>query len=156
MRVGLDPALGLLPPLMDTPEARAMIVAICLQESRLITRRQFGGPARGYPQFELGEHPTDGVSGILNHPKTAHLARRLCLDLDIGPTPAEVYHAVEFNDVLACGFARLSLWTIPRRLPMRGERDEGWQQYLQAWNPGTPRPETWPENFVDAWHMVNS
>ena len=40
-------ALSLLPPKMDTPEARAMLGAIALQESALRYRQQVGGPAKG-------------------------------------------------------------------------------------------------------------
>ena len=54
LRFAIDPALSLLPPVMDTRAARAMIISICLQESRLQHRRQIGGPARGFAQFERG------------------------------------------------------------------------------------------------------
>jgi hypothetical protein len=71
MHHGLTPALSLLPPRMDTPEARALVLAICLQESGgLYNRLQIGGgPARGYPQFEKGaKAKPGGVYALLNHP----------------------------------------------------------------------------------------
>ena len=58
-------ALALLPPQMDTQEARAMLIAIALQESRLTYRKQIGGPARGLHQFETG-----GVRAVLRHAAT--------------------------------------------------------------------------------------
>jgi hypothetical protein len=149
MRLGLEPALDLLPPQMDTADARAFLIAIALQESRLIHRRQIGGPARGYFQFELA-----GVDAVLTHHRSGDLALRLCLDLDIGPTVPAVYQAIEFNDVVAAGFARLLIWTLPTSLPRRTEFAESYAQYLAAWNPGRPRPQTWEGNFLDAWAQV--
>ncbi|WP_185950009.1 hypothetical protein [Bordetella trematum] len=44
----INPALALLPPGMDTPAARVMLLSIGLHESRFLHRRQLGnGPARG-------------------------------------------------------------------------------------------------------------
>lgn len=48
---------------MDSAAARCQMLAIGLQESRLQHRRQNGGPARGFWQFEKG----GGVKGILFH-----------------------------------------------------------------------------------------
>ncbi|OMG90710.1 hypothetical protein [Achromobacter xylosoxidans] len=42
----INPTLALLPAAMDTPAARVMLLAIGLQESRFVRRRQIGGPAR--------------------------------------------------------------------------------------------------------------
>ena len=147
--IGLSSALGLLPALMDTADARALVLAICLQESGLEARRQMGGgPARGYPQFEL-----TGIEGVLTHYATRDHARRLCLALDIGPTGPAVYEAIEYNDVLAAGFARLNLWWLPQRLPEQTMPDVGWTQYLQTWNPGKPRLASWDENWTRAWSV---
>ena len=44
-------ALALLPSAMDTPQAHCMLLAIGLQESRFVHRRQIGGPACGFWQF---------------------------------------------------------------------------------------------------------
>jgi len=149
LRLGLEPAMDLLPPQMDTADARAFLIAIALQESRLIHRRQIGGPARGYFQFELA-----GVDGVLTHHRSGDVAMRLCLELDIGPTAPLVYEAIEFNDVLACGFARLLIWTIPAPLPKRTNFAESYAQYLAGWRPGRPRPATWENYFLDAWTQV--
>ena len=157
LRTAVAPALGLLPEAMQTSDAHAMLIAIALQESGLHARRQlFNGPGRSYFQFELGAHPTDGVTGVLNHPRSAARVHEFCLALDIGPTPPAVYEAIEFHDVLACGCARLLLWTLPRRLPQKDESFEGWRQYLELWRPGKPHKETWAQNFLDAWQIVSA
>lgn len=149
-RIVLTPALGLLPSHMDSPAARAMIVAICLQESRLRHRKQIGGPARGFAQFERG----GGVRGVLMHPATKDHAAAVCVQLSYTPTPEVVYDALSDNDVLAAVFARLLLWTLPQALPGPGEADKGWQQYLSAWRPGKPHPETWAAFYDEAWGKI--
>jgi len=149
IQVGIVPALGLLPKQMDSPAAKAMIIAICLQESRLEHRRQISGPARGYPQFEMG-----GIRGVLKHPASAPHAVMLCADLDCEAKVDAVYTAIEYSDVIAAGFARLLLWTLPDPLPAQHETEEGWRQYLDAWRPGLPHRETWNAFFDLAWEMV--
>lgn len=151
MQLAIDPALALLPRTMDTAEARAMLIAICLQESKLEKRRQGGdGPARSYAQFEKG-----GVRGILTHRLSAGKLKNICGALDIPATVSGIHQAMEFNDVLAAVCARLLLWTVPAHLPTADEPEEGWRQYLEAWRPGKPHPSTWPEHYARAWLIVN-
>lgn len=147
--LALAPALRLLPSRMDTPEARALIVAIALQESKLLARRQFGGPARSYLQFELS-----GIRGVLTHRATSALAAGICEAVDVAATAASVYVAIEYHDVLACVFGRLLLWTLPAPMPGRDNNEEAWQQYLAAWRPGKPRSADWSANFARAWALV--
>src|SRR5699024_10369063 len=65
----LDPALSLLPAVMDTHQARVMLLAIALQESDLAYREQIGGPAHGLWMFERG----GGVKGVqVFQPRPAH------------------------------------------------------------------------------------
>lgn len=139
IRFGLDPALALLPRQMDTPEARAMIIAICLQESGLLHRRQLGGPARGFAQFEQG----GGVKGVLAHRSSKAYAVALCEALSIPVDIPVVYEALAWNDVLAAGFARLLLWTLPQPLPSLDDEDGAWAQYIDAWRPGKPHRDRW-------------
>jgi hypothetical protein len=148
----LVPAMTLLPLTMDSLEARAMVIAICLQESRLIYRQQLGGPAHGYAQFELG----GGVRGVLTHAASKRLAQAVlgALDYSPGASPAEVYAAIEHHDILAAALARLLLWTLPQPLPGQNAPDLGWQQYLQAWRPGKPHRDTWDGFFNQAWATV--
>jgi hypothetical protein len=148
--VGLTPGFALLPAHMDSPRARAMVLAICLQESGLNHRRQIGGPARGYAQFERG----GGVRGVLSHSTTAGFAQTVCGHLDIPASVDAVYTALEFNDPLAVAFARLLLWTDPGALPDQHSDDEGWRLYLRTWRPGKPHPKTWSGYFGVAHSLV--
>ncbi len=145
-KIALSPALSLLPPKMDSLQARAMIIAICLQESRLEHRKQVGGPARGFAQFEQG-----GVRGVIAHPATAEIIRNVCRKLVVPLVPFECYEAVTYNDILACCFTRLLLWTLPGPLAEKEEAQKGWEQYLSAWRPGKPRRESWDAYFNTAW-----
>lgn len=141
------PALKLLPPNMDTPAARIMMIAIGLQESRLTKRVQMnGGPAHGLWQFERG----GGVHGVLTHAATKAHALKLCETFKVRPTAADVWSALPFNDVLAAGFARLLLWSDPKALPNAQEVDKAWALYIRTWRPGQPHPETWCALYTQA------
>lgn len=158
LRIGIRPALSLLPPAMSSAEAEAFLLAIAIQESDgLRARRQYlGGPARSFWQAEEG----GGFKGVLTHPATAAHARALCRTLVVPPTYTAVYVAIEFHDVLAAGFARLLLWTLPSRLPRRHEPDEAWRQYADkdtgAWRPGKPHPSKWPASWAQAWQAIDA
>lgn len=148
----LTPALRLLPSPMDTLPARAMVIAICLQESRLLHRHQIGGPAHGYAQFELG----GGVRGVLAHSASRQHIQTVLAALDYDPAAdaTSCYAAIEHNDILAAAFARLLLWTLPDTLPGRAAAALGWAQYLKAWRPGKPHRATWDACFARAWNVV--
>lgn len=137
----------------DTVEARAMLLAIGLQESRFTHRAQVRGPARGFWQFEAG-----GVSGVLTHkassaPALEALALLQYADLGepLRATAIRVHGIIEHNDVLAAVLARLLLWTLPGSLPKAGQAEEGWRAYTSAWRPGSPHRETWDSFFAEAW-----
>jgi hypothetical protein len=143
--------LALLPAKMDSIAAQAMLLAIGLQESEFEARVQGGGgPARGFWQFESG----GGVKGVLEHATTKPIIGHICRILQYGCTRKECFEAIAHNDVLACAFARLLLWTAPGLLPKAHEADKGWEQYLETWRPGKPHRETWDENFASAWRIV--
>lgn len=148
----LVPALRLLPLKMDSPAARAMVVAICLQESRLKYRRQNGGPARGYAQFEQG----GGVRGVLTHAASKPHIQVVLTALDYSPDAdaLDCYAAIEHNDILAAAFARLLLWTLPQALPVQNAPGSAWTQYTEAWRPGKPIRETWDGFYEQAWEIV--
>lgn len=150
IHLGLDPALALLPKEMDSVRARAFVIAICLQESKLEHRRQGGGgPARSYAQFERA-----GILGVLTHEQSQAHASAICALLDVKPLVSNIYTAIEFNDVLAAAFTRLLIWTLPQALPRRDEHQAAWTQYLEAWRPGKPRPQSWSEYYAQAWDLV--
>lgn len=144
VRQAVDEALGLLPNAMDTADARVMIYAIGLQESRFQHRRQLvkkagelvpEGPAKGFWQFERG----GGCRGVLEHWASRDLARTLCVAHGVHATPQALWDALEHNDVLAASIARLLLWTDPKPLPKRNEagaEEAGWAYYLRTWRPG--------------------
>lgn len=158
----LDSGLSLLPDRMDSPEARVLLVTIGLQESGFEHRWQIRGPARGFWQFEQ-----IGINGVLEHytvydtvVNTLHgrrtsikdLLADLLYDLHI---PDEICHeAVAYNDALACVFARLLLWTIPRALPAIGDENQAWDQYIEAWRPGKPHRSRWSDNYHQAREIV--
>ena len=150
LNIFLDCALKFLPEKMDTVEARAMLLAIALQESAITYRKQINGPGCGYWQFEK----SGGVAGVLTHRATREICDKLIFRLDfgrLGPAPETVYVATVYNTALAAGLARLLLWTHPDALPETGDRLIAWEYYLECWRPGTPRPATWNENFHLAW-----
>lgn len=144
----IDPALDLLPARMDTPEARVMLLAIGMQESRLVHRRQIKGPARGFWQFEQG----GGVRGVLNHDVSARHANMVCAVRGVWPKSESVYKAIENDDVLAAAFARLLLWTDPKPIPT--DKDAAWALYERTWRPGRPHKESWEAFFEAAQKYV--
>lgn len=133
----IRPTLVMISPASMGVDAERMLLAIALQESGLKYRQQVGGPARGLWQFEKG----GGVKGVLTHPSSAAKAAKLCADLLYEADADTVHQAIRDNDLLACGFARLLLWTDSAPLPITAE--EGWKYYFRNWRPGKPHPETW-------------
>jgi hypothetical protein len=151
IRNALVPALRLLPPWMDTAPARAMVLAICLQESGLEHRRQVGGPARGYAQFEQA-----GVHGVMTHDATWKLVENVLVALDypVDYDEAQCHAAIEHNDILAAAFARLLLWTLPDKLPAQTAPSTAWSQYAAACPAARPRRESWDEYFSEGWDLA--
>ncbi|MCH4575012.1 hypothetical protein ACOTCJ_11505 [Achromobacter xylosoxidans] len=147
----ITPALALLPAGMDTPAARVMLMAIGLQESRFTHRQQIGGPARGFWQFEKGTRASrGGVWGVFLHAASKDHLVVLCKARSVACDPDAIYAALEYDDVLAAGVARLLLWTDPKALPAVGDADAGWALYLRTWRPGKPHPHTWPDLYRQA------
>ena len=148
IRDAINPALSLLPGAMDSPQARIMLLSIGLQESRFEHRRQMdNGPARGLWQFEEGTRVTrGGVYGVYLHDSSRYWLDRLCASRGVQFLPSSIYQALEIDDVLAAGVARLMLFTDPQRLPRTDDADGAWGLYLRTWRPGRPRPDTWPAN----------
>lgn len=136
----INPGLALLPLAMDDEKAIVMLLTIGQQESRFEHRRQMGnGPARGFWQFERG----GGVKGVMTHHTTTGHAHRLCSELDVPWDAAAIWAALETNDLLACGFARLLLYSDPKKLPSVWDQDAAWDLYARTWRPGKPHRETW-------------
>ena len=146
----MSPALSLLPAKMDSAAARCQMLAIGLQESRFLHRRQIGGPARGFWQFEKG----GGVRGVLFHATTQEQAQVVCKARGVPATMDAVYEALDKDDVLAAAFARLLLWTDPRPLPALGDAGTAWALYQRTWRPGKPHPQTWGDLYSRALEAV--
>ena len=145
---GLD-ILRLLGGPSNTPAARRVLLAIARQEGGpQFARRQVDGPARGAWQFERG----GGVHGVMYHPASTHLARDLVKHYGVIWDERMIHPALEHIDGLACGFARLLLWTDPMPFPV--DAGAGWQAYLRSWRPGRPHPAAWPENWRIASEVV--
>ena len=140
---------ALCPQVLDSQAAKAMLMAIAMQESRFDARRQIGGPARGFWQFELG-----GIRGILNHRASQPIIFSVLDRLDYDHQPETSYAAIEHNDVLAFAYARCLLWTLPDPLPLPHETEEGWRQYVEGWRPGRSRRDSWSAFFDKAWEMT--
>ncbi|CUJ60349.1 Uncharacterised protein [Achromobacter xylosoxidans] len=151
----INPALALLPAGMDTPAARVMLLAIGLQESRFLHRRQIAGPARGFWQFEKGTRASrGGVWGVFLHAASKDHLAALCKARSVSCDPDAIYAALEYDDVLAAGVARLLLWTDPKALPAVGDADAAWALYLRTWRPGKPKPDSWPDLYRQAAAQV--
>lgn len=153
----IDPAMALLARVPDNREVRCLLLAIGLQESRFEFRRQLGnGPARGFWQFELGSHVSrGGVWGVFLHPASAGLLRQLCAARGVVCEPSAIWRAIEHDDMLAAGLARLLILTDPFKLPALGDVDGAWRLYAQrCWRPGKPHPQTWPGYYAQALAFV--
>lgn len=139
----INEALGMLPEKMDSTMARIMMIAIGLQESRFKYRKQIGGPAKGWAQFERN----GGVRGVMNHHSSKSYAVQVCSKLGVPFNTTSVYNALEHDDVLAAAFARLLLWTDPHSLPQIDDVDGAWDYYIRNWRPGKPHRHTWDELY---------
>lgn len=146
IETAINPAMKLLPAKMSSTKSLIMLLAIGLQESRFEHRRQIGGPARGFWQFERG----GGVKGVMTHKASKTHAEALCKARGVEFSPQSVYEALERDDVLAAGFARLLLYTDPKALPEPGDEQGAWDLYLRVWRPGKPHRHTWDALYARA------
>lgn len=153
----VEPALDLIQEIggpRRTKAATRLLLAIARQEGGPgLARYQMldggrKGPARGVWQFELG----GGVAGVLGHSSSAKAAQALAVARGVRLNSREIWAALEQDDILACGFARLLLLTDPDPLPTRS--DTAWAYYLRTWRPGKPRPKHWAENWRAAGEVL--
>lgn len=147
------PALTWLATVAPMPvERRALVpvMAIAGQESNWEFRRQIGGPARSYWQFEQG----GGLAGLLAFPRARDWLRMACASLDVPFESSVIFEAMAWNDSLAAVMARLLLWTDPHPLPEVGQQPETWDYYIRNWRPGLPHPEVWPSRYLASMELV--
>ena len=161
----ITPALALLPGKMDSREARVLLLAIGLQESRFEHRFQIvpgrpgaKGPARGFWQFELGTAASKGgVWGVFLHPDTNSLLKAVAAARGVPASPSNIWQAIESDDVLAAGVARLLIYTDSLKLPVLGDVAGAWKLYAaRCWRPGKPHPETWAGYYAQALEGINA
>ena len=161
LKTAIIPALSLLDSELNTRPARAMLIAIALQESGLRARRQMlengkqwweskPGPANGLWQFERD----GGVRGVMRHPAASAIVLPVIDALLYPRDPYAVHEALIHNDVLACVLARALLYSTPDAMPRPNEADKGWAIYLKAWRPGKAHPEVWANHYRTAWAAV--
>ena len=162
LKTAIIPSLSLLDPKLDAPAARAMLIAIALQESGLKARRQMleardhwweskPGKGHGFWQFER-DGATRGV--MVRHAAASAIVLPVLAELLYPPDPYAVHEAIIHNDVLACVLARALLYSVPASLPGQDEPGNGWEQYLSVWRPGRPKPDTWEAHYRTAWDVV--
>lgn len=159
LHTAINPALQILPKRMHSDAACVMMLAAGLQESRLQFRFQkvagdpyAKGPARGLWQFERG-----GVFCVMTNRATDAYAKVLCKARGVPFDQVLIHARLEFDDVLAAGFARLLLFADPRPLPTaHADPEAAWQCYLRNWRPGRPHRETWDEFHAQARAQVLS
>jgi hypothetical protein len=143
----VNPSLSLLAGLVKIPvsdAARVLTMTIAGQESNWAARRQIGGPARSYWQFEQG----GGVAGLFH--VTPHQLAEVCKYFDVPFDIQTVFEAMAWHDPLACCMARLLLFTDAAPLPAVGEVDQAWSYYQRTWRPGAPHPEFWAQKYAFA------
>lgn len=120
-----------------TDEARVLTMTIAGQESGWQYRKQVGGPAHSYWQFEK----MGGVVEVLQ--KCTKQINAVCKMWDIPANVTDVYEAMSWHDPLATAMARLLLWQDAAPLPAVGDKKAAWDYYLRNWRPGMPHPEAW-------------
>lgn len=126
-------AFNALPVKMAGMQARLMLLAINLQEDPQQLRQQVGGPAKSLWQGEQG----GGLcTGVFMHSATKRDAGNLATLRDVACDPHSIYLAIEKDDVLAAGLARLLLWSDPKPLPKLGAVREAFDLYVSTWRPG--------------------
>jgi len=96
------------------------------------------------------------VHGVRLHPATSAAAARLYQARGVQARDVAIWDAIEHDDVLAAGLARLLLWSDSGRLPAVGDADAAWSLYLRTWRPGKPHPQTWPDLYRQAVAEVQS
>lgn len=156
LRTAIEPAGAELARagVLDSAPARRFVLAIALQESGLRHRRQVSadgtesGPASGFAQFEKG----GACAGLLSHRVAAPILRKLLEDYNVEPTSLSLWTAIQYQDIVAAGAARLLIHTLPQKLP--STEAEGWEQYLDGWRPGKPRADAWAANWATAGAAV--
>jgi len=149
------PGLKKLPNVSLTPQSVAMLMAIGLHESNLINRYSqpidklmHKGDSRGLWQFT--KNMVDKVLSGTTKERALDLCR-----IYVGSLSTDAIWAnLEWQDELACQFARLLLLRDPAALPaaIANNGVAAWDCYLRNW--GGANTETRRKNFISIWEQV--
>lgn len=144
------PTLAPLGAPFDTRDARLMLVAAGMQESRFEARDQgdpdVPGPARGLWQFEKIACRDFVERG---HRRLQHAVR--CRRAIGVLEPMRLWWLIGEPrfDPVACLLARDALFRhVAEPLPQPGDVDEAWRQYVAAWKPGQRDRERWTRSYA--------
>jgi hypothetical protein len=88
----------------------------------------------------------------IKHPKAGPMMRQILEAYNVEATAPAMWEAMRYQDIVAAAAARLLVYTLPGALA--ATQDEGWNQYVSAWRPGKPHPESWPKNWMLAGAAV--
>lgn len=153
IRESINPALQLLPPVMDSISARIQLCATAVQESRIEVRKQIKGPAVSFYQFEK-----IGIQDVLERATSAQHAKKICDVFDVAPEVNAIYALMQKpeGDILASAFARLNYWNDRAPLPSHTapvsvREAAAWAYYIKVWRPGKPHLSSWPMAYWRAY-----
>lgn len=153
IKESINPALNLLPPVMNSFPAVVQLCATSIQESRIEHRKQIGGPAVSFYQFEK-----IGIKDVLERPTSRQHAIKACEVFDVAPTVNDVYAIFQKTegDILASVFARLNYWNERSPLPSlttppTTREAAAWAYYIKVWRPGKPHLSSWPMAYWRAY-----
>lgn len=136
----IRPTLAKVGPPFESPDAECLLLAIGLQESGFLTRRQQPGPAHGFWQFE-----TEAVNEFVRNGDER--LQQAAWDTGVPNRMADLYQAIlsQDGDAAACLMARDLLWHDPHTLPHVGDQHASWWYYLRNWRPGKPSLTRWQD-----------
>jgi hypothetical protein len=121
---------------MDSPDARALLLATALHESAVGYRSHLyqygGGPGRGLWQVEPATAADNWDSFIAHRPELEWRMRRLG---DSWPNGIGLDATLAANLLVCCAHARLKYWRVPEPLPSRYDvegQTRYWSTYYQT------------------------
>lgn len=132
-------------PKYSAPEAQLMCVATALQETRLQTRVQTNGPARGFTQTQ-----ENSIADVKNNPASKVLFCKWCDILGIPYDPTRIYGRLTSRDDVDAAMFRLRLWCEPKPIPAIGDMTGAWLAYCDVQRPGKPDLSRWEQVYPQA------
>lgn len=140
--------LGAVPSVDQSTQV--LLLATAGQESSWKDRRQVGGPAHSFWQFER----FGGVARVVAHARAGPMVQRIGRALEIPVDADTLFTAMIWNDQLATAMARLNYWIDPAALPKPGDEQGAWDVYDRVWAPGKPDRARWHIRYQEAWTAI--